>query len=41
VEAIIAWHFPLMAGGYAWPPVGVLETTADATGPLAPTITDG
>jgi nucleotide-binding universal stress UspA family protein len=27
VEAVIAWHPPLMVGGYAWPPVGVLETT--------------
>jgi nucleotide-binding universal stress UspA family protein len=27
VEAVIAWHLPLMAGGYAWPPVGVLEST--------------
>jgi nucleotide-binding universal stress UspA family protein len=27
VEAVIAWHFPLLVGGYAWPPVGVLETT--------------
>jgi nucleotide-binding universal stress UspA family protein len=27
VEAIIAWHLPLMVGGYAWPPVGVLEST--------------
>jgi nucleotide-binding universal stress UspA family protein len=27
VEAVIAWHFPVMMGGYAWPPVGVLETT--------------
>jgi hypothetical protein len=27
VEAVIAWHFPLVVGGYAWPPVGVLETT--------------
>src|SRR5690348_18303867 len=27
VEAVSAWHFPLMMGGYAWPPVGVLETT--------------
>jgi nucleotide-binding universal stress UspA family protein len=27
VEAVIAWHMPLMVGGYAWPPVGVLETT--------------
>jgi nucleotide-binding universal stress UspA family protein len=27
VEAVIAWHLPLMVGGYAWPPVGVLETT--------------
>jgi nucleotide-binding universal stress UspA family protein len=27
VEAVIAWHLPLMVGGYAWPPVGVLEAT--------------
>jgi nucleotide-binding universal stress UspA family protein len=27
VEAVIAWHFPLALGGYAWPPAGVLETT--------------
>jgi nucleotide-binding universal stress UspA family protein len=27
VEAVIAWHLPLMVGGYAWPPVGVLATT--------------
>lgn len=27
VEAVSAWHFPLMMGGYAWPPVGVLETS--------------
>jgi nucleotide-binding universal stress UspA family protein len=27
VQAVMAWHLPLMAGGYAWPPVGVLETT--------------
>ena len=27
VEAVIAWHPPLMVGGYGWPPVGVLETT--------------
>jgi len=27
VEAVIAWHLPLLVGGYAWPPVGVLETT--------------
>lgn len=27
VEAVIAWHLPLLVGGYSWPPVGVLETT--------------
>jgi hypothetical protein len=27
VEAVIAWHPPLMVGGYGWPPVGVLATT--------------
>jgi hypothetical protein len=27
VEAVIARHLPLMMGGYAWPPVGVLEST--------------
>ncbi|MDQ2875091.1 MAG: universal stress protein [Actinomycetota bacterium] len=27
VEAVMAWHMPLMISGYAWPPVGVLEAT--------------
>jgi len=25
VEATIAWHYPLLLGGYAWPPFGMLE----------------
>jgi nucleotide-binding universal stress UspA family protein len=27
VEAIIAWHYPVMVGGYAWAPVSALEDT--------------
>ena len=27
VEAVIAWHFPMVLGGYAWPPAGMPETT--------------
>lgn len=27
VEAVMAWHMPLLVGGYAWPPLEVLETT--------------
>ena len=29
IQAIIAWHFPLISGGYAWPPAGVMVSTAD------------
>jgi nucleotide-binding universal stress UspA family protein len=29
VEAVIAWHFPFISGGYAWPPTGVMVSTAD------------
>ena len=25
VDATIAWHYPLLLGGYAWPPFGMLE----------------
>ena len=39
VEAIIAWHFPLMVGGYGWPSVGALET-ADFGKLAAKTLTD-
>ena len=27
VEAVMAWHMPLLVGGYGWPPLEVLETT--------------
>jgi nucleotide-binding universal stress UspA family protein len=27
VEAVIAWHYPVMWGGYAWAPVGAPEDT--------------
>jgi nucleotide-binding universal stress UspA family protein len=27
VQAVIVWHYPVMAGGYAWAPVSVLEST--------------
>src|SRR5437899_5706332 len=29
IEAVIAWHFPFISGGYAWPPAGVMVSTAD------------
>ena len=29
IQAVIAWHFPLISGGYAWPPAGVMVSTAD------------
>src|SRR6202142_4410993 len=25
VEAVVAWHYPVAVGGYAWVPVGALE----------------
>lgn len=27
IDATIAWHYPLLLGGYAWPPFGMLEDT--------------
>jgi len=27
VEAVVAWHYPAMVGGYAWAPVSVLDNT--------------
>lgn len=27
IDATIAWHYPLLVGGYAWPPFGMLEET--------------
>jgi nucleotide-binding universal stress UspA family protein len=29
IEAVIAWHFPFISGGYTWPPTGVLVSTTD------------
>jgi nucleotide-binding universal stress UspA family protein len=29
VEAVIAWHFPFISGGYTWPPAGVLVSDVD------------
>lgn len=29
IEAINAWHFPIMAGGYGWAPVSVLDESDD------------
>jgi nucleotide-binding universal stress UspA family protein len=26
VQAVIAWHYPVMAGGYAWAPVSAMAT---------------
>jgi nucleotide-binding universal stress UspA family protein len=28
VEAVIAWHYPLMFGGYAWAPIAAIERTS-------------
>jgi nucleotide-binding universal stress UspA family protein len=27
VQAVIAWHYPVMVGGYAWAPVSVLDSS--------------
>jgi nucleotide-binding universal stress UspA family protein len=27
VDAVTAWHYPVMVGGYAWAPVSVLDDT--------------
>jgi len=27
VEAVIAWHYPAMAGGYGWAPVSAMDAT--------------
>jgi nucleotide-binding universal stress UspA family protein len=43
VEAVIAWHYPVMVGGYAWAPVSEIPTTdfeEIATKTLAETIAD-
>ena len=29
IEAVIAWHFPFISGGYTWPPAGVLVSSLD------------
>jgi nucleotide-binding universal stress UspA family protein len=29
VEAVIAWHFPFISGGYTWPPAGVNVSITD------------
>ena len=29
VDAITAWHYPVMVGGYAWAPVSALDESAD------------
>lgn len=27
VQAVIAWHYPVMAGGYGWAPVSAMDAT--------------
>jgi len=34
VEATIAWHYPLLLGGYAWPPFGMLLTSFVTLAPI-------
>ncbi|MGO8960475.1 MAG: universal stress protein [Streptosporangiaceae bacterium] len=29
IDAVTAWHYPVMVGGYAWAPVSVLDEWAD------------
>ena len=29
VEAVIAWHFPFVSGGYTWPPTGIMVSATD------------
>lgn len=29
VEAVTAWHFPFISGGYTWPPTGIMVSAAD------------
>ena len=29
VEAVTAWHFPFISGGYTWPPAGVMVSATD------------
>ncbi len=29
IDAVSAWHYPVMVGGYAWAPVSVLDESAD------------
>ena len=29
IEAVTAWHFPFISGGYTWPPAGLMVSTTD------------
>jgi nucleotide-binding universal stress UspA family protein len=29
IEAVIAWHFPFISGGYTWPPAGIMVSATD------------
>ena len=29
IEAVTAWHFPFISGGYTWPPSGLMVSTTD------------
>jgi nucleotide-binding universal stress UspA family protein len=29
IEAVIAWHFPFISGGYTWPPTGIMVSAPD------------
>ena len=29
IEAVTAWHFPFISGGYTWPPTGLMVSTTD------------
>ena len=40
VDAVTAWHYPVMVGGYAWAPVSVLDQSADFAAIAAKELTE-
>jgi nucleotide-binding universal stress UspA family protein len=29
IDAVIAWHFPFISGGYTWPPTGIMVSATE------------
>ncbi len=40
IDAVSAWHFPVMVGGYAWAPVSVLDEASDFGAIAAKSLTE-